>query len=38
MPDAHLLRRSFQHLPEISAAEEAKLWAEGISDPDYHCS
>ena len=32
MPDAHLLRRSFQHLPGISAAEEAKLWAEGISD------
>ena len=32
MPDAHLLRRSFQHLPGISAAEEARLWAEGISD------
>ena len=32
MPDAHLLRRSFQHLPGISASEEAKLWAEGISD------
>ena len=32
MPDAHLLRRSFQHLPGISVAEEARLWAEGISD------
>ena len=32
MPDAHLLRRSFQHLPGISASEEARLWAEGISD------
>ena len=32
MPDAHLLRRSFQHLPGISAAEEARLWTEGISD------
>ena len=32
MPDAHLLRRSFQHLPGINASEEARLWAEGISD------
>lgn len=32
MPDAHLLRRSFQHLPGISVAKEARLWAEGISD------
>ena len=32
MPDAHLLRRSFQHLPGISASKEAKLWDEGISD------
>ena len=32
MPDAHLLRRSFQHLPGISASEEARLWAEGITD------
>ena len=32
MPDAHLLRRSFQHLPGISASVEARLWAEGISD------
>ena len=32
MPDACLLRRSFQHLPGISVAEEARLWAEGISD------
>ena len=32
MPDAPLLRRSFQHLPGISAAAEARLWAEGISD------
>ena len=32
MPDARLLRRSFQHLPGISASEEARLWAEGISD------
>ena len=32
MPDAQLLRRSFLHLPGINAPEEAKLWAEGISD------
>ena len=32
MPAACLLRRSFQHLPGISVAEEARLWAEGISD------
>ena len=32
MPDAHLLRRSFQHLPGISASKEARLWADGISD------
>lgn len=32
MPDAHLLRCSFQHLPGISASEESRLWAEGISD------
>ena len=27
-----LLRRSFQHLPGISAAKEAKLWSEGLRD------
>ena len=32
MPDTHLLRRSFQHLPGISASEEARLWEDGISD------
>ena len=32
MPEAHLLRRSFLHLPRISAAKEARLWAQGISD------
>ena len=32
MPNAHLLRRSFQHLPGISPSEEARLWTEGISD------
>ena len=32
MPEAKLLRRSFLHLPRISAAEEARLWAQGISD------
>ena len=32
MPDAKLLRRSFLHLPSISAAGESRLWAEGISD------
>lgn len=32
MPDAQLLRRSFLHLPGINAPEEARLWAEGISD------
>ena len=32
MPDTHLLRCSFQHLPGISASEEARLWAEGIAD------
>ena len=32
MRDAQLLRRSFLHLPGISAPEEARLWDEGISD------
>lgn len=32
MPEAQLLRRSFLHLPRISAAKEARLWAQGISD------
>lgn len=32
MFEAKLLRRSFQHLPRISAAAEARLWAQGISD------
>ena len=32
MPDKHLLRCSFQHLPGISASQEARLWAKGISD------
>ena len=32
MPEAKLLRRSFLHLPKISAAGEARLWAAGISD------
>ena len=32
MRDAQLLRRSFLHLPGINAPEEARLWAEGISD------
>ena len=32
MPDAPLLRRSFRHLPGISAAEEARLWVAGVWD------
>ena len=32
MPDAPLLRRSFQHLPGINASKEARLWDEGITD------
>ena len=32
MPDAHLLHRSYRHLPGIGAMVEARLWAEGISD------
>ena len=32
MPNATLLRRSFLHLPGINASEEARRWAEGISD------
>ena len=31
-PSAPLLRRSFQHLPGISASKEAKLRSEGIQD------
>ncbi len=31
-PSAPLLRRSFQHLPGISAAKEAKLRSEGLRD------
>ena len=32
LPSAPLLRRSFQHLPGISAAREAKLRSEGLQD------
>ena len=32
LPSARLLRRSFQHLPGISAAREAKLRSEGLQD------
>ena len=32
LPSAPLLRRSFQHLPGISAAKEAKLRSEGLRD------
>ena len=32
MPETKLLRRSFLHLPGITAAKEARLWAEGVSD------
>ena len=32
LPFAPLLRRSFQHLPGISASKEAKLWAKGLQD------
>ena len=32
LPSAPLLRRSFQHLPGISAAKEAKLRSEGLQD------
>lgn len=32
LPSTPLLRRSFQHLPGISAAKEAKLRSEGLQD------